>query len=214
MLHASNLPSLNPINIPLIRPPQAAQTRRGRFNRGPARMPIHVDEPINETHETNNINEPNIPIMPIAPPTELPNQDMPNPRFGSPYIPRFIINYRGEAFVYEMLNKEGKFKIVIWNALSDDHNNPCVTTVNGTTYYIKKNDLPYHLLAIDENDKEYYIKVKSTLSKAKDVSIGHCHAKLANKLSNLNEHHVIAVVFDVEENPSVIYYKKMNNLIS
>lgn len=123
--------------------------------------------------------------------------------------PCFLTGYRGEAFVYEMLQKENKFKKIVWNAMSNNEDNPHVTAASGNTYYIKEDGLHYDLYAEDSNNNKYYFEVKSTNSDEKKVQLSNCQIELAKSLSNPDEHHYVAVVLNADKSPSVIYYRKV-----
>ena len=192
------------INAPIIKPPfQDNHRRRIKINK-----PIKIAEPTSKP-STNNGRK--LPYFNVSPPHDPPIPEKISPRLKRQNDPGFITGYRGEAHVYESLIKNSKFCKVVWNALSENHNDPCVTTVGGETYYIKEDGLHYDLYAEDYNGGKYYIEVKSTGSLENKVHLSNCQIKLAKDL-NSNENHVVAVVLNVHESPSIIYYKKMNDI--
>lgn len=149
--------------------------------------------------------------IPISQPTTAPRKESKNPRgkMNRQNDPCFLTGYRGEAYVYEMLLKENKFSKVVWNALSNNQDNPHVTAASGKTYYIKEDGLHYDLYAEDCDDKKYYFEVKSTNSDEKKVQLSNCQIELAKSLCNPDEFHYVAVVLNADKLPSVIYYRKM-----
>ncbi|KAK8845671.1 hypothetical protein M9Y10_020589 [Tritrichomonas musculus] len=142
---------------------------------------------------------------------KVPKQQNKNPRgkINRQNDPCFLTGYRGEAFVYEMLLKESKFNKVVWNALSNNQENPYVVAASGNTYYIKEDGLHYDLYAEDDENVKYYFEVKSTNSDEKKVQLSNCQIELAKSLSNPDEYHYVAVVLNADKSPSVIYYRKV-----
>ena len=145
----------------------------------------------------------------ITPPKPSKQNRNPRAKINRQNDPCFLTGYRGEAYVYEMLLKENKFNKVIWNALSNNQENPHVTAASGNTYYIKEDGLHYDLYAEDADEKKYYFEVKSTNSDEKKVQLSNCQIELAKSLCKPDEFHYVAVVLNADKSPSVIYYRKV-----
>lgn len=210
--HLPNLKISEPKNIPNTNPRKIQYTKQNIPN-----IPITEPTDIPKSNPRNRkpTDIPNIPIFPIQEPET--NQDGNSKKQSIKNRENdqgFIIGYRGEAHVYEMLVKlikEKKLKIVNWNALSTDENDPCVKTVNGEIYHIKEDGDHYDLYAEDLNGEKYYFEVKSTNANHRNVELHQEQIKLAQNLNTPEEHHYVVCVLNVGTEPFAVFYKKDNN---
>lgn len=177
-----------------------------------------ISEPNNELNsdllDIIKENSENLLIVPISEPNTAPNGNPRNQRvINRENDPRFIVGYRGEAYIYEMLCKlveENKFKKVYWNALSSNKDNPCVTTVNNRSYNIKEDGLHYDLKAEDFNGEEYYFEVKSSNKFRHEVTLSNKQINFSQSVCHPHEHHYVVCVLNVSTEPFAIFYKKDN----
>ncbi len=122
------------------------------------------------------------------------------------------IGYKGEAFVYETLIETGKFKEVIWEAMSKKKSKLSIVSYSGKKYYIEEDGKHYDLRAIDHNGVEFYFEVKSSCTDGKIINLSPKQSIVAETVNPKKFKFFIATVFNSDTpNPSVSFYSKVPN---
>ena len=118
----------------------------------------------------------------------------------------FKIGYMGEGYVFEALNRFGCFSEIIWNAKTENKNNPSIILNNNHQYYIHGDGEHYDILATDKGGKQYYIEVKSTSSMDRNNLINRAQAEFCLQLSFNVRHFILAKVMNVLKDPIIEFY--------
>ena len=122
----------------------------------------------------------------------------------------------GEAYIYELLKKSGKFKKVKWNMLSKTGNGENFE-YKGKNYKINLDNSHYDILVKTYDDCKIYIEVKSTKHKFEDKNkipffISHKQIEIMEKTEYPNEY-ILAIVFDVMSNPNHFFMTLRKNIL-
>lgn len=117
----------------------------------------------------------------------------------------FHIGYMGEAYIYKNLIQMGCFSKVEWNANTKDENNPSVTTMDGSKYFIQEDGEHYDIYAEDFENQKYYFEIKSTNKDHKGNGISSAQKNYFLKAVQKDTYLILAKVTNVLEIPSIEY---------
>ncbi|ORX87290.1 hypothetical protein BCR32DRAFT_289410 [Anaeromyces robustus] len=134
------------------------------------------------------------------------------------FNPNEITGYRGEAYIYEILeelHKSGQIKSVEWKTLSKNGQGRKLE-FRGKTYYLILEGSHYDIVVETNNNRKIYIEVKTTSreynGKKVPFFLSQKQIETMNTIAYPNEY-FLAIVFDVNNYPKHFFMNLKYNII-
>lgn len=120
----------------------------------------------------------------------------------------------GEAYIYELLKNSGKYKNVKWKMLSENGLGE-LFEYNGKKYHIISDDSHYDIEVETFEKSKLYIEVKSTKGKFGKKVPFYISCKQIEMMKSIKspDKYILAVVFNVMDNPKHFFMELIDNYI-